>query len=51
MTRVRVLVHAAAELGSVGDPHDDGAAGQRAEVDADHVLLGHASRPPCQWSC
>ena len=32
---VRVLVHRRAELGAVGDPHDHGAAGQGAEVDAD----------------
>ena len=32
---VRVLVHGAAQLGAVADPHDDGPAGQRAEVDAD----------------
>ena len=37
---VRVGVDGGAELGAVGDPDDDGTAGQGAVVDADDVLLG-----------
>ena len=42
--RVRVLPDGTGELGAVAHPDDDGTAGQRPEVDADHVpLAAHAS--------
>ena len=36
---VAIVVHRAPDLGPVGDPDDDGATRQRAEVDADDVLV------------